>query len=50
MFEILGHPTTSLPKGPVTAVGGQKALKPSICDVVAFPCVVSTSEMTAIEL
>ena len=30
--------------------GEQNALIPFMCDVAAFPCVVSTSEMTAIEL
>ena len=45
--EIIKVTPTSLPCGPVTQLGGQKDLKPSMFVVSAISCVVSVSVSTA---
>ena len=44
LFETKIMTPASFPDGPVTDVGGQKALKPSILVVAAMECVVSVSD------
>ena len=46
-FEINIITPASLPEGPVTEDGGQKALKPSILVVSAIECEVSVSVIAA---
>ena len=49
LLETRIYTPTSLPHGPVTDDGGQKALKPSILVVSAIECVVSVSDRIATE-